>query len=187
MQFNGDIEACIQVLTSGGLFLYPTDTIWGIGCDPTNEVAVRRVYALKQRVEEKSLIILVNSEAMLKTFALQPPPALLEAMRSQRTPATGIFAAGSLLAKNLIHTDGTVAIRIAKDLFCRQLIEKWGKPIVSTSANVSGEPFDGSFGDISSHIKNGVDYIVQHRQNELIVAQPSRILRLRNGEVEFLR
>src|SRR5882757_1046332 len=161
--FANDIEKCLAVLNNGGLILYPTDTIWGIGCDATNEKAVEKIYTLKQRIAEKSMIVLVADEKSISRFVLQPNEKVFTYLAQTTRPTTVIYDNAIHLPPNLINKDGSIAIRIVKDDFCRQLIQRFKKPIVSTSANISGESSPNIFSDIAVEIKNGVEYIVQHR------------------------
>ena len=177
-----EISQALQILKNGGLILYPTDTIWGIGCDAKNENAVAKIFELKQRSESKALISLVGDKKQLITLAKQIPNET-----KSNKPTTIIYANISGLAKNLIANDGTVAIRIVQDHFCKQLIQNFGKPIVSTSANISGESTPEQFAEISEEIKNNVDYIVNLRQNE-IMSNPSDILFItKDGSIRKIR
>ena len=188
MHFDTDIEAALQVLQSGGLILYPTDTVWGVGCDATNTAAVSKIYKLKNRSDEKSMIILLAEERDIPTYITQPNPKIFDYIKGIHKPTTCIYEGAVGLAANLIQNDGTVAIRITNDLFCKQLINRFGKPIVSTSANISGYPPPAFFEDIDGAIKNGVDYIVQHRQDDFTIAQPSAIVKLNtDGSFSILR
>ena len=177
-----EINQALKVLKDGGLILYPSDTIWGIGCDATNENAITKVFELKQRTESKALISLVgNKEQLIKVSNHIPKEA-----ESDR-PTTIIYNNISGLAKNLIANDGMAAIRIVQDHFCKQLIQKFDKPIVSTSANISGENTPKQFSEISEEIKNNVDYIVNLRQNE-IMSNPSDILLInKDGSIKIIR
>jgi len=179
---NKEISQVLQVLKDGGIFLYPTDSIWGIGCDATNKNAVAKVFKLKQRNESKSLISLVGDKKQLITLTKQVPKEA-----ESNKPTTIIYNNISGLAKNLIAKDGTAAIRIVQDHFCKQLIKKFDKPIVSTSANISGENTPKQFSEISEEIKNNVDYIVNLRQNE-IMSNPSDILLInKDGSIKIIR
>jgi L-threonylcarbamoyladenylate synthase len=172
----------LQVLKDGGLILYPTDTIWGIGCDATNEDAVAKIFELKQRNESKALISLVENKKQLITLTDQIPKEA-----ESHKPTTIIYTNISGLAKNLIANDGTVAIRIVQDHFCKQLIQNFGKPIVSTSANISGENTPNQFSEISDEIKNNVDYIVNLQLNK-IMTTPSEILLINDdGSIKIIR
>jgi len=179
--FANDIEQCLTVLQNGGLILYPTDTVWGIGCDATNESAVAKIYNLKQRIAEKSMIVLLTDENTISQYVSDPSREVFSYLAQAVKPTTVIYDAAVNLAPNLINADGSIAIRIVKDEFCRQLIRHFQKPIVSTSANISGEPSPGIFAEITGAIKNGVDYIVQHRRNETIYASPSAIIKWNNN------
>ena len=182
-----DIEACCKVLAEGGLILYPTDTIWGIGCDATNDDAVKKIYRLKKREEKKSMIILVAGEKDIFNYVETPDEKLLSYLSSANKPTTVIYDHAKNISQHHINHDGTIAIRIVKDDFCKQLISHFKKPIVSTSANISGERFAATFYEISSEIKNGVDFIVQHRLEDTS-SQPSSIIKLNSeGEIEILR
>lgn len=188
MNFENDIKRSIEILQSGGIILYPTDTIWGIGCDATNPDSIKKIYELKNREEKKSMIILVADESMIKNYVSNPSSKILSLISSAQKPTTAIFKNAIHLPSQLINEDGSIAIRIAKDDFCRELIQQFKKPIVSTSANISGEPYPNNFQQISLAIKNGVDYIVQHRQNDYEIKSPSSIIRLNNeDEIEVLR
>ena len=175
--FLTDIENCLTVLQNGGIILYPTDTIWGIGCDATNAEAVAKIYALKKRAEEKSMIVLLANEKEIIRYISQPDFTIFDYLKNVKKPTTVIYDGAIGLAENVVNNDGTVAIRITKDEFCNHLIKRFKKPIVSTSANISGSASPLIFPDISPDIKNGVDYIVQHRQDDLLAASPSAIIR----------
>ena len=175
--FSNDIDKCLQILNSGGLILYPTDTIWGIGCDATNEEAVAKIYALKLRVASKSMIILLAEERDILTYVTQPDLQIFDYIKGISKPVTVIYEGATAVAENLIGEDGTIAIRVVNDEFCKHLINRFCKPIVSTSANISGYPPPLLFNDIDAAIKSGVDYIVQHRQDDLYTAAPSVIIK----------
>ena len=178
MHYEQDIEECLKVLHSGGLILYPTDTVWGIGCDACNENAVAKVYKLKNRNEQKSMIILLSDEKDILKYTDQQFPFVYDYVKESRKPVTVIYNKAINLAANLINTDGSIAIRIIKDEFCKKLIQAFGKPIVSTSSNISGYPAPGVFADIDIKIKQAVDYTVQHRQDDLEPAEPSTVIKL---------
>lgn len=183
-----EVRKAQQVLKAGGLILYPTDTVWGIGCDATNEEAVQKVYALKKRADNKALITLVESDGMMSQYVEQVPDMAWEIVPYAEKPLTVIYPNARNLAKNLIAENGSIAIRVTKDEFCKRLIYNFARPIVSTSANISGEPTPGNFSEISQEILNGVDYVVNWRQEEKTKAQPSTIIRLElDGEIEFIR
>lgn len=188
MNFENDIASCLEVLKSGGLILYPTDTIWGIGCDATNSKAVDKIYKLKNRSDKKSMIILVPDKKMISSYVEDPSKNTFEYLSLAEKPTSVIFERAKNLAKNLISTDGTIAIRIVNEEFCKKLIDRFEKPIVSTSANVSGAPSPKNFNEITAQIKNGVDYVVQHRQDDIMYSQPSSLIKLdKEGKIEVLR
>lgn len=187
VDFEKDIEQCLAVLKSGGLILYPTDTIWGIGCDATNAAAVEKVYTLKQRPDEKALIVLVADERDILQYVASPDLSLFDYLDKQAKPTTVIYEGAIGFADNLTANDGSIAIRICKEDFCRHLVKRFRKPIVSTSANISGQPSPKIFADISEEIKAGVDYIVKYRQDDESIAAPSSIIRWINGQVDIIR
>lgn len=186
-EMEKDIIECLEVLKNGGLLLYPTDTVWGIGCDATNEAAVAKVYALKQRADEKALIVLVADERDVLQYTAAPDLAVFDYLQQATKPTTVIYEGAIGLASNLTGADGSIGIRICAEPFCRQLIKRFRKPIVSTSANISGQPGPRIFSEIGMEVKNGVDYIVQYRQDDVQIAAPSSVIRWTNGEVEVLR
>ena len=188
INLENDILNSLSVFHSGGMILYPTDTIWGIGCDATNTNAIKKIFSLKNREEKKSMIILVADEKMISDYVTSPSEKILSYIANNQKPTTAIFKNAINLPGNLINEDGTVAIRIVKDDFCQQLILQLKKPLVSTSANISGESYPQNFDQISSAIKNGVDYIVQHRQNDFTPHSPSSIIKsVSNDEIEIIR
>jgi L-threonylcarbamoyladenylate synthase len=188
MIFENDIEQCLQALQNGGTILYPTDTVWGLGCDATNEKAVEKIFKIKKRNEEKSMIILVADEAEILEFTNHPDAVIFDYIKGVQKPTTVIYEDARNVAKNLINKDGSIGIRLVNDPFCQALIRSFGKPIVSTSSNISGYPPPTFFEDIDYEIKNGVDYIVQHRQDDLTPALPSTVIKLnKDGEVIVLR
>jgi len=186
--FEEEIKNVIEVLRKGGSILYPTDTVWGLGCDARNKEAVSKLFKIKQRVEYKSMVVLVSNEAMLTRYVKEVPSIAWELLEAATEPLTIIYPNGRMLAENLIAADGSVGIRLVKDEFCKQLIQKFGKPIVSTSANISGEESPTSFKSITLDILNSVDYIVNLRRNEVSQAKPSTIIKVgENNEVKILR
>jgi L-threonylcarbamoyladenylate synthase len=187
-EFEEDLVQSLSTLRSGGIILYPTDTIWGIGCDATDEAAVKRIFDLKQRSESKSLVILVADVRELVKYLSTPPPDIADTIAAFDRPTTVIYEGALHLAPNVIAEDGTVAIRVVKEPFCRHLIKRFRKPIVSTSANISGAPAPATFLDVTDEIKQGVDYTVAYRQHEIAFRQPSRIVRiLPDGKLEIVR
>jgi len=186
--FENDIINSINVLHKSGIILYPTDAIWGIGCDATNEVAIKKIYLLKKREEKKSMIILLALLSEIQNYVFNPSVKIIEFISKETKPTTAIFENAINLPHELINADGTIAIRIVKDEFCQMLIGQMGGPLVSTSANISGDKYPGNFNDINEVIKNGVDYIVQHRQNEIARYEPSSIIKLNSsGNIEKVR
>ena len=186
--YDQDLLACLEVLQKGGVILYPTDTVWGIGCDATNEAAVARIFNLKKRVDTKAMIVLVEEERSILNYVNQSDLPIFDYIKGIHKPTTVIYENAIGLASNLIAADKSIAIRVVKDLFCKQLIHAFGKPIVSTSANISGYPTPLCFGDISLDIIEGVDYTVKHRQEEATLQQPSSIIRWdRDGNLIIIR
>lgn len=181
------IADLVKILKESKTILYPTDTVWGLGCDATDPKAVQKIYQLKNREESKSLIVLVDSLEMLQNYVGSIPPKIFTILKESNKPTTIIYKYSKGLAKNTIAADKTVAIRIPKDDFCRDLIREFGKPIVSTSANRSGAPTPKTFSEIAPAILDTVDYIVNLRQDE-IASKSSTILRINeNDEIEVLR
>ena len=183
-----DIKNAVEVLNRGGLILYPTDTIWGIGCDATNEEAVRRIYELKNRKDSKALLVLVDNSVKVDFYVDEVPEVAWDLIESSEKPLTVVYNGARNLASNLLADDGSVGIRVTKEAFSHKLCERFRKAIVSTSANVSGTPSPGCFSDISKEILDGVDYIVKYRQNEPAGATPSSIIKLgKGGQVQIIR
>lgn len=187
MEFEQDIEQCLQVLHTGGLILYPTDTIWGIGCDATNEEAVARIYALKKRADNKAMIVLVPEERDVLQYVASPDLSLFDYLQESSKPTTVVYEGAIGFPDNLVNEDGSIAIRICAEPFCKHLLKRFRKPIVSTSANFSGQPSATTFGAISPEIKSGVDYIVHYRQHETKPASPSSLIKWKNGKVNIIR
>ncbi len=182
-----EIKNIVETLKQGGLILYPTDTVWGIGCDANNPEAVKKVYQLKQREDSKALICLVADDRMLKKYIKQIPNAAQDIIDITDTPTTIIYDDAQNLAPNLIAADSSIAIRIPDDEFCYQICRKFNGAIVSTSANISGEPTPKSFKEISQAILKGVDYVV-NLHHEKIMDKPSSIIKLgNNGTVKVIR
>ncbi len=187
IDFTNDIEQCLKVLHAGGIILYPTDTVWGLGCDATDDAAVEKIIALKQRPAAKSFVVLVATERDVLQYTASPDLAVFDYLLQTTKPTTVIYEHALGLAENVLADNGSVAIRICNDEFCRHLIKRFRKPVVSTSANISGQPAPGIFKEISKEVKHGVDYIVQYRQDEVTAAQPSAIIEWKNGEVRVIR
>jgi L-threonylcarbamoyladenylate synthase len=180
MNLNAEIENSLKVLEAGGTLLYPTDTVWGLGCDATNRKAVEKIYKIKIRTEAKSLIVLIDDFEKLSTYIEKVPEITADLLASITNPVTIIYSNAKKLASNVIASDGTIGIRIVKDDFCKELIRQFGKPIVSTSANISGYDAPAVFSQIGDEIKNSVDYIVKYKQDYFNRSKPSTIIRLRD-------
>lgn len=183
-----DIKNALNIINGGGTILYPTDTVWGIGCDALNEAAVDKVFAIKQRPREKSMIVLLADARDILQYVAAPPPDIIDMVESFDRPTTVIYEGAIGLADNVINEDGSVAIRVTTDPFCKALIKRLQKPIVSTSANISGEPTPATFSQVSEAIKAGVDYIVQHRADDETIKPPSRLVKMDDeGNMTVLR
>lgn len=182
-----EINNCLATLKQGGLILYPTDTVWGIGCDASNDEAVKKVFRLKQREDSKALICLVADDRMLKKYIKKIPEVAYDLLDISEEPMTIIYDGPQNLAPNLIAEDNTIAIRIPNDDFCFQLLRRFNGAIVSTSANISGQPTPKSFKEISKDILKGVDYVV-NLHHEKISTKPSSVIKLGNdGQVKIIR
>lgn len=178
-----DIKKACQVMGEGGVILYPTDTIWGIGCDATNEDAVRRVYEIKQRADSKAMLVLVDSAVKVDFYVQDVPEIAWDLIELADKPLTIIYSGARNLAPGLLAEDGSVGIRVTNEEFSQRLCRQFRKAIVSTSANVSGQPSPKSFSEISEEIKSAVDYIVGYRQEEMANPKPSSIIKLDKGGV----
>ncbi|HUQ66744.1 MAG TPA: L-threonylcarbamoyladenylate synthase [Flavitalea sp.] len=187
-EFEKDIEHCLSVLNEGGTILYPTDTVWGIGCDATNNEAVQKVYKIKERPSKKSMIVLLADEKDILKYVANPDPHIFEYLKTVQKPTTIVYDGAIGLASDLIPDDGSIAIRIVHEKFCRHLLKRFRKPIVSTSANLSGEITPGIFREILNPIRTAVDYVVYHRQNEDKHAESSAVVKLnRDGTINTIR
>lgn len=179
---EADIERAVDVMRAGGIILYPTDTVWGLGCDAENPQAVARIYRLKRRAETKSMLVLVSGREQVKKYIMAPDETHFAYME-EPTPTTVIFPRARLLASNLISEDGTIGMRMSRELFSQELCRRLGRPIVSTSANISGRPTPALFSEIEEEIRAGVDYTAQYRREDTARHAPSRILLVpENGE-----
>jgi L-threonylcarbamoyladenylate synthase len=188
MNFDEDIRSCVKVLRDGGVILYPTDTIWGLGCDASSESAVERIFKIKERQESKSLIILVNSNTMLERYIREMPDAAAQIIEVTDTPVTIIYPACRNLAPAVIADDGSAGIRITNDDFCSELITRFRKPVVSTSANKSGVTSPSFFDEISEEIISSADYVVRYRQEDRQKRTPSPVIKVEiNGEIKIIR
>lgn len=188
MDFTSDVDHCLQILQHGGVILYPTDTVWGLGCDATNADAVQKIFAIKQRSETKALIVLLADERELIKYVAHPNPGIFDYLEQTPKPTTVIYNGAIGLAHNVIAEDGSVAIRLVKDDFCRHLIKRFRKPIVSTSANISDQNAPPFFSDIAPEIIEAADYTVHYRREDETVHQPSAIIQWQSdGSVKVLR
>ena len=183
-----DIQNCLNTLREGGIILYPTDTVWGIGCDASNPQAIQKIFDLKGRTSSKALITLVGSEVMLERTVINMPEIAWDLIESTNRPLTLIYDEVKGIAPNAIAEDGSCGIRLTKDTFCQQLIQRLGKPIISTSANISGEETPKDFRSVGNTILKGVDFVVNYRQNEARSQESSNIIKLKNnGEIKIIR
>ena len=180
--FQIDIEKCLEILHQGGVILYPTDTVWGIGCDAVNSTSVERIYTIKRRNEARAMLILVSDFEMLTAYVDAVPDVAVQLIKEATRPLSIIYSKAKNLATNLIASDGSIGIRVVQEPFCRQLIKALGQPIVSSSANISGEPTPGTFNEISDEIRAAVDYIVRWRQDDRQPATASSIVQLNMDE-----
>ncbi len=178
-----DLKKALETLQKGGVILYPTDTIWGLGCDATNEEAVKRIYELKRRSDAKSMLVLVDSASRIESYVREVPDMAWDLIEVSDKPLTIIYPEAKNLAKNLLAEDGSIGIRVSGEQFSKMLCARFKRPIVSTSANISGEPNPAFYAEISDEIKQSVDYIVQYRQDDRTPAKPSSIIKLDIGNV----
>ena len=182
-----EVRKACEVLKNGGIILYPTDTIWGIGCDATNELAVKRIYELKHREDNKAMLVLLDDVGKLASY-VEVPDVAYELLEVNDKPMTIIYPNAKNLAKNLIAQDRTIGIRITSEAFTKALLYRFRKPIVSTSANISGEPSPKCFAEFSDAVKSVVDYVVDFRQEETSNPAPSSIIKLGvGGEIQIIR
>lgn len=185
---NEDIKAALAVLQKGGVILYPTDTIWGIGCDACNPEAVKRVYAIKNRIDSKSMLVLMENPAQLDRYVDEVPEIAFDLIEVADKPLTIIYDGAKNLAGDLIAEDGSIGIRITTEAFSSELIRRFKRPIVSTSANISGKPSPSCFAEIDRQIIDTVDYVVKYRQDDTRKTVHSSILKLgRGGEIKIIR
>jgi L-threonylcarbamoyladenylate synthase len=188
MVFDEDITNALSALKNGGVILYPTDTLWGIGCDATNSSAVENIFRIKSRSENKSLIILADSIHMVERYVSDIPEITYDLTAVSDSPLTIIYPKGKNLSPGICSEDGAVAIRICHDKFCRELITRFRKPIVSTSANFSGKPSPGNFNEIDKSVIEYVDYVVKYRQDDPRKFPPSPIIKVEeNGTIKIIR
>ncbi len=179
--FAEDLDRAAEAIRSGGLVLYPTDTVWGIGCDATRADAVRRVFELKRRADSKALITLLPDEHLLSRYVDEVPDVAWDLIECSTKPLTIVYDHGRNLAKELMAPDGSVGIRITREAFSAALCRRIRRPLVSTSANISGSPTPRCFSEIAPEIVSGVDYVVQYRRHDTTPATPSSVMRLSSG------
>jgi L-threonylcarbamoyladenylate synthase len=188
MIFDEDIKDSLIALRKGGIILYPTDTIWGLGCDATNPSPVERIFNIKSRNRNNNLLILVDGEQMLERYVRDIPEIAFELACVSDSPLTIIYPNGKNLAQGVCNEDGSVGIRICHDEFCRELISRLRKPIVSTSANLSGKPSPANFGEIENSVIAAVDFVVKHRRDDRQKHTASPVIRVeQNGTIKILR
>ena len=187
-EYGDDVMNALKVLRAGGVILYPTDTVWGLGCDATNALAVRKVFDIKQRDDSRSLIILVNSVSMLERYVVDPPEVALQMAEWSQKPLTIVYDRGRSLAEGVASADGSVGVRICSDPFCDELITAFRKPIVSTSANISGTDTPVIFDEISQEVISAADYVCLYRQNDRSRSSASSVIKVSaNGAIKILR
>lgn len=185
---RADLNQALQTLKDGGLILYPTDTIWGIGCDATNEEAVEKVFALKGRDKSKSMIVLLHNDNQLASYVQEMPEVAYELIEYSTKPLTIVYSNAKNLPNNVTAEDGSIGIRVVTHPFCEQLLQRFRKPIVSTSANISGVASPATFNEISQEILDGVDYVVQYEQDIVRNSKSSTVMKLDpSGKFEFIR
>ncbi|AVR45817.1 threonylcarbamoyl-AMP synthase [Christiangramia fulva] len=186
-KFDQEVQNCLDVIKKGGVILYPTDTVWGIGCDATNADAIDRIYEIKKREESKALITLVSNFKMLEQYVEEVPEMAYDILKYAKKPTTIIYDKPIRIADNLVGEDDSLGIRVVRDAFCSELIKKMRRPLVSTSANISGEPTPESFDQISPQILKEVDYVVNLQRSKKS-SKPSSIIKLSNdGQVKVIR
>ena len=183
-----EVNKALEVLKNGGIILYPTDTIWGIGCDATNQEAIDKIYKIKGRSEAKSLIVLLDTDAKLASYVSEVPELAYELIEYAEKPLTIIYSGAKNLASNAIALDGSIGIRVVKHQFCEQLLQRFKKPIISTSANLSGKPSAANFDEVEDIIKDSVDYVVNWEQDVKEQKTASTIMKLEpSGLFSFIR
>ncbi|HVG13992.1 MAG TPA: L-threonylcarbamoyladenylate synthase [Chitinophagaceae bacterium] len=185
--FEEEVEEALKVLRNGGVILYPTDTIWGIGCDAMNKEAIDKIFKLKQRDDTKSMIVLVSSERDIIKYVASPDLQVFDYIKTQSRPTTIVFENALGFPGNLVSADGSIAIRIVGDEFCRHLVKRLQRPIVSTSANISGNAAPKLFTDITNDIKDAVDHVVKWRRDDQKASSPSQVIRWSDGKPVVLR
>jgi L-threonylcarbamoyladenylate synthase len=185
---ESEIKNALEILRKGGVILYPTDTIWGLGCDATNEEAVKKIYAIKEREDSKSMLVLVDEASRIESYIETMPEIAWDLIELTDKPLTIVYPNAINLANNLIAQDKTIGIRVSNEIFTKKLIQRFNKPIVSTSANISGKKSPSNFSEIEQIIKDRVDYVVDYRQKDKTKFKPSSIIQLgARGEVKIIR
>jgi L-threonylcarbamoyladenylate synthase len=188
MNFEDDIRNSLKTLGDGGVILYPTDTIWGLGCDATNQAAVEKIFRIKSRSEGRSLIVLVDGDAMLERYVRNIPEIVFELTSVSDTPITIVYPEGKNLAPGVCNEDGSIGIRICNEPFCNELITRFRRPIISTSANISGKPSPSNFGEIGDEIIKSAGYVVTYRQEDNRKNKPSSVIKSdKNGAFKIIR
>jgi L-threonylcarbamoyladenylate synthase len=188
VNLSEEINKCLVVLNKGGIMLYPTDTIWGIGCDATNIEAINKIYDVKKRPDKRALIILLPDQNLIYNYVKAPHKSIFEYLEHAEKPTTVIYNNAINLPKELLGENNSIAIRIVKDAFCKQLLMQLKKPLVSTSANISGSPSPQNYMQITNEIKRGVDHIVNYRRDDVSLSVPSSIIKLNDdGSISTLR
>ena len=183
-----EVKKSLDILQQGGMILYPTDTIWGIGCDATNKETVARIYQLKKRADSKSMLVLMENINLLQQYMDEVPEMAYELIEVSDKPLTIIYPGAKNLAENIIASDQTVGIRLTEEPFTQKLIQRFRKPIVSTSANISGQPSPAFFDEVGQEIRDGVDYVVNYRHDDRTPSSPSSIIKLGvGGEIQIIR
>jgi L-threonylcarbamoyladenylate synthase len=186
--FKQDLDLALATLTNGGVILYPTDTVWGLGCDATNAEAVEKINQIKGRATDKSFIILLDTDSKIQSYVSDVPDVAYDLIEYAENPLTVIFSNAKNLAANAINKDGSIGIRVVKHEFCKQLLQRFRKPIISTSANLSGQPTPQFFDEIDEEIRTSVDYVVTLEQESKITRQPSTIIKIGpTGQFSFIR
>lgn len=186
--FEDEVLRATEALKAGKVILYPTDTIWGLGCDASNADAVSKIYRIKGRSETKAMIILIQQIEQLRDYVVKVPDIAWDIVDFSEKPLTVVYPQGKNIAENLRAEDGSIAIRLVREGFCNALLRKFGKAIVSTSANISGQPFPATFNNIDAQIKQSVDYVVGYRKEEESPSAPSVVMKIEmDGAVKFLR
>jgi L-threonylcarbamoyladenylate synthase len=188
MVFDEDLKQALTTLRNGGVLLYPTDTIWGLGCDPTNPAAVEKIFRIKGREKGKSLLILVDGEAMVERYVTDVPEIARELTGVSDDPLTVIYPMGKNLASGVCSEDGSIGIRICRDEFCSELIKRFRKPVISTSANLSGQSSPGNFSEIEKEVIEAADYVVKYRQDDRRKFSSSPVIKLGpDGSIKIIR